>query len=157
MEHMKTTDIDEVCNVSLCGEDFFQTMLIREREKCEKQGHQFMLVVLDVGSLFNDNWKEIESISRKLSMVLTQTTRDIDIKGWYLHNMLIGIIYPGLYDEEKNAVLRSIKQSIQTCFNPLESENIKSYTIFFPTSDEHDASPSETKPDHVAMLQGELV
>jgi len=150
---MKQTEIVETENVSLRSEDYFQRMLINEREESEKSGHQFMLVLLDVGELLNEKWNEKETLLQELSGVLHTATREIDVKGWYLFNTLIGIIYPGYCKEDKDSAVEKLRQKIKSNLEFREAESIKIYTIFFSNIEEHNAPISETRLNMFPQLQ----
>jgi hypothetical protein len=152
---MKSIEIAEYQNSVLSTEDFFQRELIRERERSEKSGHQFMLVLLDVGELFSERWSEKGVLMQQMSLVLNAATRDIDIKGWYLNNTLIGIIYPGYRKEDKGVVVESLRQKTKSFLEPDEAQSIKIYTVFFSNIEEHYAASAytDTKSMNIAQFQ----
>jgi hypothetical protein len=133
---MKMTETMEFETRTLCTEDYFQRMLIREREETEKSGRQFMLVLLEVGELLNENWSDKNGLIHKTALALRASTRDIDTKGWYLQDTLIGIICPDLYRDDKNVVTEKIRLKLEAFLDPLEAATVKIYTIFYSNIEE---------------------
>jgi hypothetical protein len=133
---MKTTEVAEVGIKTLCPEDYFQRMLIREREKTEKSGSQFMLVLVDVGELFNYKWGEKDVLLQNTIQALNASTREVDMTGWYLYNSLIGIICPGFYKPEKGIVIEKIRRKLEASLEPHEAIGIKIYSVFYSNIEE---------------------
>jgi PleD family two-component response regulator len=133
---MKMAETIDVENEALCTEDYFQQRLIREREQTEKSGRHFMLVLLDVGELFNKEWSDNADLLQKTGSALNASTREIDLKGWYLKNTLIGIICPGIDTSDKRLVIDKIRQEINAFLEPPEAAAVKIYTIFYSNIEE---------------------
>jgi hypothetical protein len=133
---MKMTGTAEFATRTLCEEDNFQKMLIREREQTEKSGRQFMLVLLEVGELLNENWSDKGALTYKIALALKASTREMDTKGWYLYNTLIGIICPDLSKDDRNWVIEKIRQRLEAFLDPLEAATVKIYTVFYSNAEE---------------------
>ena len=133
---MKMIETIEVESETLSSEEYFQQRLIREREQTEKSGSHFMLVLLDVGEVFNKQWGDKADLLQKMCSALNASTREIDLKGWYLKNTLIGIIFPDIYKSDKSVVIDKIRQEINSFLEPLEAAAVKIYTIFYSNMEE---------------------
>jgi lipopolysaccharide/colanic/teichoic acid biosynthesis glycosyltransferase len=78
-------------DMNLCPERFFANFLRLERKRSERSHRPFMLVVIGLNSF--SKTAERREIIKDITKVLSSTTRDIDMKGWYKHNESIGIIF----------------------------------------------------------------
>jgi hypothetical protein len=133
---MKMIGITEIEKSELCSEEYFQRSLILEREQSERTGHQFMLVLLDVSELLNEKWVERDLLLERIALAFNASTRYKDIKGWYLYNTLIGIIYPGFTKDDKSSAVSDLRQKMEFFLEPQEAAGIKIYTIFYSSIEE---------------------
>ncbi|MBD3315001.1 MAG: sugar transferase [Chitinivibrionales bacterium] len=92
-ESTKTVD-----KYGLYDENTFKSLLSAERKRTERTSRSFVLSLVDVRGLWDEFGKD--GIGRSAEMMdtlveaLHRRSRDIDIKGWYRQDKLIGIIYP---------------------------------------------------------------
>ena len=117
-------------------EDYFQKLLINERKRSERFGRPFLLILLDVGKLLRAGRKESDIVLQSLAFALNSSTREIDIKGWYLHDSLVGIICPEVYGANKTRTVEKIRQKLKSFLDLGEGKDIKIYCIVYPGSDE---------------------
>jgi hypothetical protein len=141
---MNTAGTDILKKDLFFPEDYFQKLLINERKRTERFGRPFMLILLDVGRLFKDRQKERDIVLRNLTFALNPTTREIDIKGWYMNDRLIGIICPEIYKVNKTWPVDKIRQKLASFLDLKDAANIKIYCIIFPG--EEDESVAEPTP-----------
>jgi exopolysaccharide biosynthesis polyprenyl glycosylphosphotransferase len=78
-------------NAILHQEKYFLNFLKLERKRSERSRRHFMLVVIGLKGF--SRTAERPEIIKDITSILSSTTRDIDIKGWYKHNESIGIIF----------------------------------------------------------------
>jgi exopolysaccharide biosynthesis polyprenyl glycosylphosphotransferase len=78
-------------DMNLYPEKFFLNFLHLERKRSERSHRPFMLVVIGLKGFSKTS--ERREIIKDITSVLSSTTRDIDMKGWYRHNEAIGIIF----------------------------------------------------------------
>ncbi len=76
----------------LLPEDYFQRMLIHERKRTERFGRTFMLVLLNVKQLLKEMNENKRSVAEDLTAAFNSFIREIDLKGWYLKDALLGMI-----------------------------------------------------------------
>jgi hypothetical protein len=101
-----------------------------------------MLMLLDVGRLLKERRKEKEVTLQSLAFALNSSTREIDSKGWYLDNCLIGIICPEFYKADTKWAVDKIRQKLASFFDMQEAANMKIYCIVYPgQEDEHHEEP----------------
>jgi len=75
---------------AFCREDEFQDMIHREAVRSLRSGTSALLLLVDVSA-----WGSTE-ITRKIASVLSSTTREIDLKGWYVDDAIVGIFFSEL-------------------------------------------------------------
>ena len=78
-------------DMNLHPEKFFLNFLHLERKRSERSRRPFMLVVIGLNGFLKT--AERREVIKDITSVLSSTTRDIDMKGWYKHNESIGIIF----------------------------------------------------------------
>ena len=78
-------------DIDLYPEKYFLNFLRLERKRSERSRRSFMLVIIGLKD-FTKTAERRETV-RDIASVLSSTTRDIDMKGWYKHNESIGIIF----------------------------------------------------------------
>jgi hypothetical protein len=114
MKTMKSIDtIAFAANDTYNSEEYFQRMLILERLRSQKTGKPFMLILLDIGKLVNGKRAEKAFVLRRLETVLNSSTRDIDVKGWYMRDSIMGIICQDVEKKHRSKVTGKIKERLQ--------------------------------------------
>lgn len=74
-------------------EDYFNELLRIERKRTERSKKPFLLVLADVSGA---DWAERDYLLKNISSILFASTREIDIKGWYKNNEVVGILFTEL-------------------------------------------------------------
>jgi len=97
---------------SYSSEEYFQRMLILERLRSQKTGKPFLLILLDIRKLINGKRAEKTFVLRRLISALNSSTRTIDMKGWYMHDSIIGIICQDIRGRNGTVVSGRIKNTI---------------------------------------------
>jgi hypothetical protein len=137
---MNKGDAVAVEGSAFLSEDCFQTVLIHERNRTERLGAHFMLVLVDVGWLLNQRPYENEVLVKNLELALESSAREFDWKGWYLHNKLLGILCPRAAIADKNRIIDGLRQEFSSFLAPGEAGAIKIYCLSSPdTRNERDA------------------
>ncbi|MEK6546362.1 MAG: hypothetical protein AABZ28_07505, partial [Nitrospinota bacterium] len=112
------------------SEDYFLNILHLERKKTERSNKPFLLMLLDIKRC---EMAEKNNTVNKIVQVLFSLTRETDIKGWYEHNSMIGVIFTEMDDIE---VLR---EKIYSNLNyELAAEQINKIEISFHVFPERD-------------------
>jgi hypothetical protein len=119
-------------NETLVPEDYFQKMLINERKRTERFGRPFMLVLLDVSRIFKERWDAKESLLQNLELAINASTREIDLKGWYAHNKLIGILCPEIYKTDKNWIIDKLRHKVKTYLEPNAASSVRIFCLYYP-------------------------
>ncbi len=72
-------------------EDYFKEILHLERKRTERSKKPFLLMLIDF-KRFNDFAEKNENM-KGAAGVLLSVTREIDLKGWYEYNSVMGVIF----------------------------------------------------------------
>ncbi|MBI1911407.1 MAG: sugar transferase [Deltaproteobacteria bacterium] len=111
--HFHSTDFLQDIDNGLYVEDYFHEMVYLERKRAERSGKSFLLMLLDLENiLYEPSAKEI---IKGIGYAINTTTREVDIKGWYKCNGIIGVIFTDVKTDEAEP----IKQKIFTALTNL--------------------------------------
>lgn len=124
-------------------EEFFREMLVQERKRTERSKKPFLLVMVDVGQMSKALGDS--QFARNIQYFLQNSSRDIDIKGWYEKHHIIGIIYTELTGQAKDKILAKLRENLETVFGAELGRAVTISCAFFP--EEKKESSNE---DHVA-------
>ena len=79
----------------------FRRMIALERKRSERSRKPFVLLLLDMGDRPTDkNGK----ILRKISSVLSGSTRDTDVTGWYASDSVVGVMFTEIAAEDSASI-----------------------------------------------------
>jgi hypothetical protein len=87
-------------NMDLYPGKNFLNFLRLERKRSERSRRSFILVVIGLKDF--SKTAERREIVKDITTVLSSTTRDIDMKGWYKDNEAIGIIFNEIASDTQN-------------------------------------------------------
>lgn len=127
----------------ISSEEYFQRSLVLERKKTERSDRPFLLIFLDVAALLAQKSRPRENIMESLSSALSTSTREIDVKGWYRRDKLIGIICTDFGKVGSDPVITKIKNKLNVYFDQDEVKNIKMFIIHYP---DYENQPDEKSP-----------
>jgi len=114
------------------SEDHFQKMLILERKRAERFGMPFMLTLLNVGQLLEVKRHVKRTLLEGLCLALRSATREIDVKGWYIRDFLLGIIFPDVEPQNRNSVLYKINRTLYSSLSGENAGKIETLCLFYP-------------------------
>ena len=123
------------------SEDYFLNILHLERKKTERSNKPFLLMLLDINRC---EMTEKNNMVNKITQVLFSLTRETDIKGWYKHNSMLGVIFTEMDDIEL------LREKIYSNLSyELAAEQLNKIEISFHVFPEKD---NGNKPDISANL-----
>lgn len=111
-------------------EEYFQEVLTMERRRSERSRKRFMLMLLDIRGLIAGNGDA--GIMKKLNHVLFESTREIDIKGWYERASVIGIIFTEINGVGAGSLVEKIVSSLRAEFTKEQVGGIAISCYVFP-------------------------
>lgn len=116
------------------------TMLRLERKRTERSQRRFVLMLLEACGLLKANGEQ--DAFDKVVTVLSHSTRETDIKGWYKDGSVIGVIFTELGaaggKSVANALLTKVTNALCTTLSIEQINEIKlSFHVFPEHSNEH--------------------
>ncbi len=103
---------------SFLGESHFHQALALERKRAERSGNTFLLVKVDIRDLAGI---EKGTIAGSIDSLLGSIIRETDIKGWYEHGSIIGVIFAELGDSElveaEGKILKKVREGLREILN----------------------------------------
>jgi lipopolysaccharide/colanic/teichoic acid biosynthesis glycosyltransferase len=111
-------------------QNYFLELLVLERKRTERSQKPIILMVIDIQKA-RGNFHENEFI-KKMKRLLALSTRDIDIKGWYETNRLVGIIYTEINSSGADPMVNKLQKNIVELFGPGIAETVEMSWEIFP-------------------------
>jgi lipopolysaccharide/colanic/teichoic acid biosynthesis glycosyltransferase len=148
---------DERSGLGLLPQNLFIKMLCLERKRTERSGRRFVLMLLDPGSLLKSDNPRIVAT---LLTVVSQSTRDTDLVGWYEDGAVIGVIFTEIGGGEAKSIVQSLAtkftNSLYGALSVTEINEIKlSFHVFPEDWDDAERNGPVTSTLQMA-LAGEL-
>lgn len=100
------TDPEPVAPRVVLSEVAFHRMTSLERKRTERSGKPFLLMLLDMGD--DAAASNADSSLNKIVDVLSLTTRETDVVGWYKNQVVVGVMFTQIELEEKKHVLNTM-------------------------------------------------
>lgn len=96
------------------NEDYFNEMLCLERKRTERSKKPFFLMLLNIDNILQINTSH--EVLKNIASTLFSFTRELDIKGWYKSNAIIGIIFTEIVETDIKSATESIARKIYDTF-----------------------------------------
>lgn len=98
---------------SFYDERIFQEVLRIERKRSERSGRPFLLMLIDIRNIVHS--RNGKAIFREIISQLNVHTRETDIKGWYAHKSVIGIIFTEVGEHDRDFIIDRTTQRVRNC------------------------------------------
>jgi len=125
----------------------FRRMISLERKRSERSRKSFVLLLLDLGDRPSERSGKI---LRKISSVLSASTRDTDVTGWYSLDCVVGVMFTEIAAEDSTSIPSTIIARVtDTLRNNLALEQFNWVRIsfhVFPEHWDHDDQGGSTNP-----------
>jgi lipopolysaccharide/colanic/teichoic acid biosynthesis glycosyltransferase len=139
---------------------YFRTMLNFEIRRTERSKNPFLLVLVSI------NESLINSLDRntleKFRETFDQITRETDIKGWYRENRTIGIVYTDMSSQNRDLILKKVKDGLKKVFGHNIPHNAFIKTYLYPEDLGKETSREavdslDALPDHAHLTTSHVV
>ena len=117
----------------LYHEPVFDEMLQRERKRTERTQQPFALIMIEIKDPVK---RKAKKRTRKLSEVLNECFREIDVQGWFRQNSVIGIICPEVAAKNVTALRKKVENALEEAFPVTVHEELEISCICFPEKSE---------------------
>lgn len=130
-------------NYGLYVDDYFNELLRIERKRTERSKKPFLLVLVDISRLA---WGERDYLVHNVCSVLFKSTREIDVKGWYKHDAVVGILFTELAgvgesaDLARSNILRKLQRNLSETIGLKNLDRIIITSHVFPEDGENEES-----------------
>ena len=120
-------------------QDYFTELLRIERKRTERSKKPFLLVLLNASELA---WTERDRLFRDMAAVLFSSTREIDIKGWYKQDSVVGVLFTELSgvgesaDLARSNILRKLRTSLSEAIERRYLDRVSISSHVFPEDGE---------------------
>jgi lipopolysaccharide/colanic/teichoic acid biosynthesis glycosyltransferase len=131
------------------GTPHFQHMLSIERKRTERSKRPFLLLLLNISDLTATENRE--TIPEKIRSALTASVREVDIRGWYDHNSVIGVIFTEMTTIDVNSVERIIHKVYGRLCQCLNAEWVDQIRISFHVFPEMNGDVSIKEPFNINL------
>ncbi len=128
---------------SFYPEDYFRGMLLMERKRSERSRKPFMLMLLNLSKLSPGGVKI--KVIKKLIKTLNTSTREIDIKGWYKLNLVMGILFTEFDGISNESLTSKIKTNLKETLTPEQFDLITIVCHTFPEDDQKEEKKTVEK------------
>ncbi len=114
-------------------EDYFKEILYLERKRTERSKKPFLLMLLDFTKI--DDFTEKIGIMEGAAGVLRSLTREIDLKGWYEYNSVMGVIFTEINGNDKDSLRQKMDNHLCRALDTGQISGIKISWHVFPEED----------------------
>lgn len=108
--HFRCSDFLKEKESGLYVEDYFHEMVYLERRRTERTGRPFVMMLVDFEGILGGPGSE-ETV-RSVSAGLASITREVDIKGWYRHNHVLGVVFTDTLPEAIGSLREKVMASL---------------------------------------------
>jgi len=132
--HTSPIDWPAVADQGVLDEASFTQLIAVERNRSERSGTPFLLMLLDAGK--ESGSAVSEATLHGMASVLASYTRVTDMVGWYLQKKTVGVLFTGLDRNERDSIASAILGRVklvlrdELAFSQLNQVNIAFH--FYP-------------------------
>jgi len=116
--------LDYDCNFYI--ENYFQDMLYMERKRAERSKKTFLLMLINISSLLNENGDSKHA--KMIAQVLSSFKRETDIAGWYKYNTIMGVILTEIGGSDEDLIKEKIFKKFSGI---LRSDQVRKMKVTF--------------------------
>jgi lipopolysaccharide/colanic/teichoic acid biosynthesis glycosyltransferase len=130
------------------SEGAFTRTIAIERKRTERSKEPFLLMLLDAGN--QQGCEENGATLEGLANSLLASSRETDVIGWYKERSIVGVLFTGLVDSDRNSILGTILSRVKSMlrddsiFNQFNQVSISFH--FFPDDWDHGNSGRPSNP-----------
>lgn len=128
----------------LVAQETFHTMLTLERRRAERSRKPFVLMLIDAHGLPES--RKAENFLRKLPSVVSNSTRETDMVGWYKSGVILGVIFTEVTVEGQRNITDVLSSKVIAVLNEEMDDELLSNLIvtvhLFPES----WNPQDSEP-----------
>jgi exopolysaccharide biosynthesis polyprenyl glycosylphosphotransferase len=131
------------------GKAHFQHLLRVERQRTERSKRPFLLMLLDISNLAAE--KLPQNILRKINHAMASALRETDIRGWYEHNKIIGVIFSEMTSLDESTIGSVFRKIHDRLSEKLEADVVDRMTVSFHIYPETNGTLSIDGPFNIKL------
>jgi len=139
-----TTPVDR----GIFDAEAFRRMITLERKRSERSRKPFMLLLLDMGEALPSE-KNGKTLKKVLS-VLSLTTRETDITGWYANGCVVGVMFTEIADDggssAPSTIITRVTDTLRGNLEPEQFNRVSLSFHVFPEDWDHDQPQRPSNP-----------
>ena len=125
----------------------FRRMIALERKRSERSRKPFILLLLDMGDRPSEKSGKILG---KISSVLSATTRDTDVTGWYANDCVLGVMFTEIAAEDSasipGTVIARVTDTLRSNLALEQFNRVRLSFHVFPEDWDHDDHQGSSNP-----------
>jgi lipopolysaccharide/colanic/teichoic acid biosynthesis glycosyltransferase len=125
----------------------FRRMIALERKRSERSRKPFILLLLDMGDRPSEKNGKILA---KISSVLSVSTRDTDVTGWYAHDCVLGVMFTEIAAEDSasipSTVIARVTDTLRSNLVLEQFNRVRISFHVFPEDWDHDDPQGSSNP-----------
>jgi len=126
---------------SFCGEAAFQGKLLFERQRTDRSGLPFLLILIELDFLRKKSKGtdagNLAGVENRLIAGILPLIRQTDMAGWFAYPDRIGVVYtllcPEKQEENRDALLRRVKDLVAAVLPPEALKGVRISSHLYPT------------------------
>jgi len=111
-------------------EDYFKEVLYLERKRTERSKKPFLLMLVDFKRV--QSCPEKSGLMKEVSAVLLSRTREIDLKGWYEHDTVMGVIFTEIEETDRESIRQKMNDYLHHTLGSTKMSRIEVAWYVFP-------------------------
>jgi lipopolysaccharide/colanic/teichoic acid biosynthesis glycosyltransferase len=134
--------------LEVLSESAFHQIISLERRRTERSRKPFLLMLLDMGDRLSSESMEMDL--KKLLAVLSVSTRETDVAGWYKSDWVAGVLFTEIAADDRESIVAHMMARIgETLRKNLSAEQFDQVRVsfhVFPEDGDQDLSKRRTNP-----------
>ena len=134
--------------MEVLSESAFHQVISLERRRTERSRKPFLLMLLDMGGRLSS--ESMETDLKKLLAVLSVSTRETDVAGWYKSDWVAGVLFTEIaFDDRESIVANMMARMGETLRKNLSADQFNQVRVsfhVFPEDGDQDLSKRRTNP-----------
>jgi len=131
------------------GETHFLHLLRVERKRTERSKNPILLALLDLSELATAS--PHQEISDKIKSALNRSLRETDMRGWYEHNRVMGIIFTEMASIDETSIDNVFRKIHDRLCERLDAAWIKKINVSFHVFPETKGKASSKTPFNMSL------
>ncbi len=121
-------------DTGLYHEGYFKDMLCLERKRTERSKRPFLLMTLHIKRVLHTYRKD--ELIRKIAGILLSVTREVDVKGWFKYDSVMGVIFTEINTIDTDIIRKKISDSLSLIMDVAHLGKIDIHFYLFPEDQE---------------------